>query len=132
MKHLVVKETEKAVAIENLVYLQARESALRDVKEVSRDEYELLQSGQSLIWLPKSQVKVEDGYVVDMPEWLAKKNGLCTDKMIEEARARYQAGCDRYNRVLSFAKEHGLAVRNKMKLANILAEIKKAGLDFQG
>jgi len=46
----VLKETDKAVLIKN----EANEE----------------------VWLPKSQVKVEDGKVVEIPDWLKKQENI--------------------------------------------------------
>lgn len=74
----IVKETDKAVAVANGAYAVAKETARYDVKELSASQVETLRSGSSLVWLPRSQVVIEDGHVVDMPAWLANKNGFRT------------------------------------------------------
>ena len=74
----IVKETEKAVAVANGAYAEAKETARYDVKELTGAQVNTLRNGGSLIWLPRSQVVIEDGHVVDMPAWLAAKNGFKT------------------------------------------------------
>lgn len=130
MKEFIVKETERAVAIENGLYAMAVETAHYDLKELTAEQIQALRNQSSLIWLPKSQITIEDGFVVDMADWLAKQNDLFTDRMIKEAQQRFADGCDRYNTALNFAKQHGLKVKNKMKLKTILTAIKNAGLEF--
>ena len=76
MKIEIIKQTEKAVAIENEEFTEAREVARYDLKELTREQTELLRNGASLIWLPKSQIKIENGFVVSMPDWLARKHHL--------------------------------------------------------
>ena len=74
----ILKETEKAVAVENEEYASAKEDAKYDIKELDGRQIEVLRKGTSLVWLPKSQIKIENGFVVSMPTWLAKKTGLLT------------------------------------------------------
>lgn len=76
MKIKIIKQTEKAVAIENASYNEAKETAKYDLKELTSEQIEILRNGASLIWLPKSQVKIENGFVISIPVWLAKKHGL--------------------------------------------------------
>ena len=50
-----------------------------------------------------------------------------------EAEKRMQSikqGEERYNKMIAFAKENGLAVRNKMKKDTVMSMIKKAGLEY--
>ena len=48
-----------------------------------------------------------------------------------EARKRLLAGCERYERVLAFAKEHKVkGVRRGWKLRTLYAKIAEAGLEF--
>lgn len=49
----------------------------------------------------------------------------------EERQKKFEDGCARYEKALSFAKEHGLRVRNKMRLATIIETIKSAGFEYQ-
>lgn len=126
----VIKETEKAVAISNEIYEGAKEVASYDLKELTSEQINALRVGK-MIWLPKSQVVVENGFVIDMPDWLANRNNLITDRMISKAKARFEKGCNRYEKALKFAKENGLSVRNKMKLDTILKAIKQANLVFE-
>lgn len=52
------KETEKAVGLETQGKFNCH---LEDYEKI-------------IMWLPKSQLKIEDGIIVDMVEWLFKKN----------------------------------------------------------
>ena len=50
-----------------------------------------------------------------------------------EAEKRMQSikqGEERYKKMIAFAKENGLAVRNKMKKDTVMSMIKKAGLEY--
>lgn len=83
MKIKIVKETEKAVAIVNPAYEEARETAQYDLKELTSNQIEILRNESGLIWLPKSQIKIENGFVVSMPAWLAKKHDLFMSTEVE-------------------------------------------------
>lgn len=48
------------------------------------------------------------------------------------ARQRFEAGCERYEKVLAFCKEHKLkGVRSGLRLATLLSKIEAAGLKFE-
>lgn len=48
-----------------------------------------------------------------------------------ERQKKFEEGCQRYERALDFAKSHGVAVKNKMRLATILEKIRDAGLVYE-
>lgn len=66
----IVKETEKAVAVE--AYAGQRMSYNAKMDDVEYTDM------TKLVWLPKSKVTIENGKVVDMPKWLAFQTGLKT------------------------------------------------------
>lgn len=80
-----------------------------------------------------SQIKVDSDFG-SFYFWCPKSiltgnyNHTYEDKAIDA----FKNGCARYEKALAFAKSNGLKVRSKMKLANILLAIKKAGLQFEG
>ena len=71
--------------------------------------------GKRSFWFPKSAFMTDE----EKAEAVAKAE--------EERNARYE----RYENLVKFAKEHGLAVRNKMKTSTILAKVKEAGLAYE-
>lgn len=62
------------------------------------------------------------------------KSCMLTDEeeqaIAEEKKARFENGCKRYEALVNFAKENGLAVRVKMRAETILAKIAEAGLVY--
>jgi hypothetical protein len=80
VKFVKVGETAKAIAIQpkllqklsevyNKLYLEALEKGYEGVAKEGEDLVKLCET----IWLPKSQITV-NGNVIEMPEWLWKKN----------------------------------------------------------
>lgn len=58
---------------------------------------------------------------------------FCPKSCVEtfgEIKERQQASADKYMALVNFAKEKGLNVRVKMKVATILAMIKNAGFEY--
>ena len=50
----------------------------------------MLKAGDAAIWLPLSRIAIiatEDGVIVTLPLWLAKKNGLTYERSTERAVA---------------------------------------------
>lgn len=76
----VVRESDKAYAVENPLYKSAQAAAKRgDYKELTYKEREALKNRQSWIWIPKSRATVKDGAVYGMEGWIAKKGDILTD-----------------------------------------------------
>lgn len=67
------------------------------------------------MWCPKSCTLTEDEYKAD-----------------EQAQLdRFQAGCEAYDKLISFAKDNGVkGVRKGMRKATILAKVEAAGLQY--
>lgn len=127
----IVKETEKAVAVANELYIEAKETANYDLKELSGRQIEALRNGSALIWLPKSQVVIENDYVVDMPEWLASKNGFATIESVKKAQEKRIASETRYNNLVEFCKANNVkGARVGLKAKTLLEMISKAGLVY--
>ena len=80
----VVNETEKAVAIPSEIYLKAKETANYDVKELTSEEIFALKNNIKVVWLPKSQITIKNGRVIEIADWLAKKNNLLTKSFVEK------------------------------------------------
>lgn len=119
----IVKETEKAVAVANGAYADARATANYDVKELTRGQIETLKGG-ALVWLPKSQVTIEDGHVVDMPQWLANKNGFLT----VEAQEKMNTPEYKHAELLAFCKANRVkGAREEMTNEELAELVKKAG-----
>ena len=56
--------------------MQVRLNILRQTEkavEVISNYYGISRVSQHTVWLPKSQIKIEDNTVVDVAEWLVKK-----------------------------------------------------------
>lgn len=64
------------------------------------------------VWIPKSCVESKIEYDNRM------------EKALEDGKARYE-------KLLAFAKEHGLNVRNRMKSSTIKRMIEEAGLTYE-
>lgn len=76
----VVRESDKAYAVENPLYKSAQAAAKRgDYKELTYKEREALKNRQSWIWIPKSRATVKDGTVYGMEGWIAKKGDILTE-----------------------------------------------------
>lgn len=70
------------------------------------------------LWTPKSIIVTEEEAKAEAKAEAEKKmNAL-------------KQGEERYNKMIAFAKENGLAVRNKMRKDTVMAIIKKAGLEY--
>lgn len=114
----IEKETEKAYMLDYQNYEYTNMSYNKSTDDV---EYNPVYRA---VWVPKSQVIVEDNKIVAMPSWLAKKIGLKTEKMESDRQERI----NKYESLIFWAKQNGLKVKNKMKKSTILEVIKKAGL----
>ena len=71
------------------------------------------------LWTPKSIIVTEEEAKAE-----AKAEA---EKKIQN----FKAAEERYNKLINFAKENGLAVRNKMKKVTVMEMIKKAGLTYE-
>lgn len=71
--------------------------------------------GTIKFWCPKSCIYTQEEVKV----------------LIEKANERFLEGKKRYEKLLVFAKENGIAVRAKMKKETILNKIKQAGLVYE-
>ena len=66
--------------------------------------------------------------------WTPKSIMVTEEEAKAEAEKKIQnfkAAEERYNKMINFAKENGLAVRNKMKKVTVMEMIKKAGLTYE-
>ena len=68
VKLKVKRESEKAVLVH--AYIRVRD-----------DVYDSVEYGED-IWLPKSQIKIDEGVVIDIPDWLIKKNKISRTNFI--------------------------------------------------
>ena len=63
------------------------------------------------------------------------KSAFMTDEekvnTVKQTAENKQEHAERYQSLIKFAKEHGLAVRNRMKVSTILAKIHEAGLTYE-
>jgi hypothetical protein len=130
----IVKETDKAIAVPNPLYSDAKDTAKYDVKELSSKQIDALKSGP-YVWLPKSQVTIENGTVTELPQWLASKSGIFTrvdyDNQLAKNKA-YQDATDKYNKLVEFAKENGVkGAKVGLKTDTLLKMIKQAGLNYE-
>lgn len=108
----VVRETEKAVLV-----------------NVPGEYDHVRETCSEQVWLPKSRIEIsEEGKVVKMADWLAKKNGIPTEEAEKVAEGRREAALDRYADLVAKAKAAGLPVRNRMKTATILKIAKDHGV----
>ena len=133
----VERETEKAIGISNPDYEAAKEiygsgsqyekhRFLMETTEAQRQAYE---NRQSLIWLPKSQVSIENGNVIGSAGWLAEKNGFGTKEASAKSEERFNAGKQRYEALVQKAKAAGVpGIRNRMKTSTIKDLMKKHGV----
>lgn len=111
----ISKETDKAVQC--LVKLA---SPWFDGNEVEWSNY---------VWFPKSQIKIEDGAVVDVPEWLIREKNI--DAKFYETEEAAQARADRYAETVERARAAGVkGVRKGMRYATILAKAREQGIAF--
>lgn len=125
----IVRETEKAVAVKNRAYEEARETARYDVKELSSSQIHTLQEGGSYTWLPKSQISTHEGKVTGAAPWLAKKHGLGTKEGEAAREQAFSAGKERYSKLLAQAKAAGVpGVRERMKTSTIKEKMRAHGL----
>jgi phage-related protein (TIGR01555 family) len=76
----ILKETEKAYGVETPGYKEAKETARYDIKELTYKQRELLKDGYPITWIPKSNANAEDGKIVSVPDWIAKRGGFSTKK----------------------------------------------------
>lgn len=132
----IERETDKAYAVRNQTYHDAKETALYDIKETTQAQRDLLRNGSSLTWLPKSHAHSHDGHVVSATRWMSKEKGLDThegkarqseyDKKNEE---RFNAGVQRYNDLIALAKASGVkGVRSGMRTTTIKDKMRAAGV----
>lgn len=84
------------------------------------------------IWLPKSQIKIENGFVVEIPDWLAKKHGIETSESKAREEKRQQERQSRYEAVINRAKAAGIkGIRKGMRFSTILEKAQQQGIDFK-
>lgn len=115
----VLKETEKAVMVHFHDFSQAPWFD-GDDNRWDRD-----------VWLPKSQIKIENGVVVEIAGWLAKKHNILT----HEERARLEKlereMTTKYEAVIERAKAAGIkGVRKGMRYTTILAKAAEQHIAF--
>lgn len=86
MKMKVVKETAKAVLVRYDRYeIFRKENLPEGARVVDETEKYALVAVPAETWLPKSQVKVNSGIVVEVAEWLRKDRGLYSLEEIQAA-----------------------------------------------
>ena len=87
------------------------------IRETEKAYYLLFDTNYGYIrmWAPKSQCYDEE----------AKR------EMEKEEERRFEEGCKRYEKLLSFCKENGLRVRKGMRKATLLKKVEEAGLKFE-
>ena len=73
------------------------------------------------VWIPKKAV-VRFSSMAEVDTYFRRKKA--------EEMARFDAGVERYNKMISFAKENGLKVRKGMRKETILQKIAAAGLEY--
>lgn len=67
------------------------------------------------VWCPKSAILTEEEYLAEC----------------QKQEERFQAGAERYNNLVAFAKEHGVkGVRVGMRTETIINKIHQAGLEY--
>jgi hypothetical protein len=129
----IVRETDKAYAVNNPAYAEARElfdwgGAFEIMRRGSQEAREAWQNNAAYVWLPKSQVQAEGNVIVAVAGWLAKKNGYETAQQEQAQQARF----DRYDLFVKQAKAAGVAgIRSRMKVASILAKAAEQGIELQ-
>lgn len=87
------------------------------IRETEKAYYLLFDTnyGHIKMWAPKSQCYDEE----------ARR------EMEREEEKRFEEGCKRYEKLLSFCKENGLKVRKGMRKATLLKKVEEAGLNFE-
>jgi len=132
----IERETDKAYAVRNQAYHDAKETALYDIKETTQAQRDMLRNGSSLTWFPKSGSHVHNGHLISSWGKLAREKGLEThegkarqseyDKKNEE---RFNAGVQRYNDLIALAKASGVkGVRSGMRTTTIKDKMRAAGV----
>jgi hypothetical protein len=131
----ILRETEKAVAVENSELVDARSTASYDIKELSSTQIQMLRDnrgGGTYTWLPKSQISTHDGHVIGMPRWLADKQGMATKEGTTARVAAFDAGKARYETLLAQAKAGGVkGVRVGMRTTTIKEKMKAHGMAIE-
>ena len=61
-------------------------------------------------------------------KWIPK-SCIKTEEEIKEEKEQAEERINKYEKLVEWAKEHGLKVRNKMKKTTIITIIKQAGLE---
>lgn len=131
----IVRETDKAVMINNRAYSAALETAAYDIKELSPAQREILHTKQSGTWLPKSQISTHDGKVTGMKRFIAEEKGLHTHEAASRMKASserreqaFSAAKDKYSSLVSQAKSLGVkGVRTGMRVSSIHEKMRAAG-----
>lgn len=119
----IKRETEKAYGVEN-GYEEAVNTAKYDPKELTYAQREILNNRKSLEWLPKSHTSANEGYVHGMSGWLAKKHGYSTNEGENAKEERFNAGKEKYAKLLAEAKAIGVkGVRVGMRAKTIIEKI---------
>jgi len=82
----IKKETPKAVLVRYEIYdLFRKDKVPEGACVVDETEKYSLVAVPAETWLPKSQIQVKDGKVVEVADWLKQKKGLYTLEEIQEA-----------------------------------------------
>jgi hypothetical protein len=130
----IQRETEKAYGVNNPAWEEVQEllnwgGGLEVMRRGSPAAKEAYQNKQSLSWLPKSHSMAHEGHIVTMSPWLAKKQGISTHEAQAAAEQRFEAGKQRYNDLLSQAKQAGVpGVRERMKMSTIKEKMRAHGM----
>lgn len=80
------KETAKAVLVGyDRFILFSKDQLPEGARVVEETEREALAAAPVETWLPKSQIRIEDGRVVEVADWLRKDRGLYSLEEVQEA-----------------------------------------------
>ena len=98
----------------------------RETEKACYIEFWNAKFGSIFSWVPKSVCGLAE------KSEAAKKVEEQIEAREIEARRRLLAGCERYERVLAFAKEHKVkGARKGLRLQTLLSKIAKAGLTYE-
>lgn len=95
------------------------------------DDFRIMKETEKAV-LASFDICSRDGEYESVQDFWIPKSCLEDRKAYEEAREKaFNEGCERYNKLLAFAKANNLPVRNHMKTSTIMSYIKGAGLTYE-
>lgn len=131
-KKEIRRQTEKAVLIYSDIYDQIHDLDRYDSEYLHGRDQMNRKDDVGQIWLPLSQIVIEDGYVVQIQDWLIRKYNLKSQEYVDFVTEKREEGLSKYMELVEKAKKLGVkGVRKGLKTRTILEKARQQGIELQ-